>query len=196
MESLWRAELLVCAYTRHQIPPPELPEVVMVGRSNVGKSSLINAMIGAKLAKVSKTPGKTRSINFFRVNGYPPFVLVDLPGYGFASRSAGEIVSWKKTAESYFASSRVSLALLLVDFRHGFLANDRMMEQYLEGFEIPVGVVFTKADKVSGSKRKSSLDKYLKEGFRCQLGPFLVSSQSGFGLHDLKLKLTQWVSGA
>ncbi|EHM10079.1 ribosome biogenesis GTP-binding protein YsxC/EngB [Thermanaerovibrio velox DSM 12556] len=190
---LWRANLIGCAYRYDQIPRYSLPEVVMVGRSNVGKSSLINAMIGAKLAKVSKTPGKTRSINFFKVHGEPPFVLVDLPGYGFASRSGEERDLWKKTIERYFSSARMSLVLHLVDFRHGFLENDRQMEGYLEGIGLPVGVVFTKADKISGSKRKATLDRYVKEGFRCQVGPFLVSASTGFGLSELKSRLAQWL---
>ncbi|MCX7829066.1 MAG: ribosome biogenesis GTP-binding protein YihA/YsxC [Thermanaerothrix sp.] len=192
---LWRADLIRCAYRYDQIPPPSLPEVVMVGRSNVGKSSLINAMIGSRLAKVSKTPGKTRSINFFHVHGDSPFVLVDLPGYGFASRSGDERDLWKKTIERYFSSLRMSLVLQLVDFRHGFLENDRRMEGYLESLGLPVGVVFTKADKISGSKRKSTLDRYIRDGFRCQLGPFLVSASTGFGLSELKSKLTQWLLG-
>jgi GTP-binding protein len=135
-----------------QLPRQELPEVAFVGRSNVGKSSLINKLLGARrLALISSTPGKTRTINFFRVNSACYFV--DLPGYGFSKVSKQEQARWRGLIEGYLLGREaLRLLILLIDARHGSLANDRRMISWLTGHALPFQVVLTKADKLSGNK--------------------------------------------
>ena len=128
-----RVSLEATCFTPQQLPPEECPEVVIAGRSNVGKSSLINAFLGIRLAHVGATPGKTRSINFYRVEeDERPFRLVDLPGYGYASRSKAEKDAWLRLISAY-VEGRAALRLVchLVDFRHGLLANDLELQEWL-----------------------------------------------------------------
>jgi len=143
-------------------------EIAFAGRSNVGKSSLINVLLGRKnIAKISSTPGKTRLINFFRIkfkipeknqSGY--FYIVDLPGYGFARVSKMERNKWQTMIDTYF-NNRLNLRgiILLVDIRHPADVKDRIMLQFLREKQIPFQVVATKADKIASTRRK----KILKE---------------------------------
>ena len=190
----WRGVLRTTAYEGPQIPSLALPEIVIAGRSNVGKSSLINALLGAKVAHVSGTPGKTRSINFFDVSATPPFCLVDLPGYGFAARSRKERGSWGVVIERYFELRRAVLAVQLVDFRHGLLGNDRQLESFFEALNLPVCVVFTKVDKIALAERAAVLSGYRREGFRTTLEPVLVSSLRRDGLETLQETILGWVA--
>jgi len=135
------------------------PEVALVGRSNVGKSSLINMITGqSKLAKISASPGKTRLINYFLVDRQ--IYLVDLPGYGFAQAPKSEIKRWGEMIESYLLSSEnLRLVLVLVDIRHRPTADDKMMVDWLKSYDIPYKIVATKADKLSKAQiRKSLMD--------------------------------------
>nr|WP_122011860.1 ribosome biogenesis GTP-binding protein YihA/YsxC [Maliibacterium massiliense] len=129
------------------------PEIAIVGKSNVGKSSLINMLTGnAKLARTSGTPGKTRLINYFLINN--SYHLVDLPGYGFAKASKQEQQRWGEMIEGYLRTSpNLVHVLLLVDIRHKPGANDVTMVQWLRGFQVPFTVVATKADKVSRAQQ-------------------------------------------
>lgn len=150
-------------------PRGGLPEVAFVGRSNVGKSSLLNALLqqGARLARgpvdkkqlarVSQTPGRTRLINFFCVDD--KYLLVDLPGYGFAKVSESERRSWQKLAESYLSErAPLRLVIVIVDFRHGAKPSDLQMLEWLTAFEQPAIVVASKLDKVKPSRRQAALD--------------------------------------
>ena len=134
-----------------------MPEVAAVGRSNVGKSSLINKLCGrGGLAKVSQTPGKTRMINLFNLN--ENFMLVDLPGYGFAQVSQQEKSRWTGMIEGYFNDTPfLRRVLLLVDLRHEPGREDVMMANYLRALGVPFTVVATKADKLSGAQKGRSL---------------------------------------
>ena len=139
----------------HQQPPVTLPQLAVVGKSNVGKSSLINALCGRKkLCKTSSTPGKTRLINIFLING--AFHLVDLPGYGFARVNQAEKQRWGEMMDGYFQESTLLRhVLLLADIRHEPTQDDVAMAQYFRQMEIPFTVVATKADKISrGARRK------------------------------------------
>ena len=151
-------------------PRGGLPEVAFVGRSNVGKSSLLNALLqqGARrkggtvdkkqLARVSQTPGRTRLINFFRVDD--AYLLVDLPGYGFAKVSESERRSWQQLAESYLQDREpLRLVIVIVDLRHGAKATDLQMLEWLAAFEQPAVVVASKLDKIKPSQRQAALDK-------------------------------------
>ena len=134
-------------------PDIYLPEIAIAGKSNVGKSSLINFLAqNSKLAYVSKQPGKTRLVNYFRINN--AFYLVDLPGYGFAKVSKEEKISWSEMINGYFsASANVRLLIILLDIRHDPSADDIDMINWAINYGIPFLVVLTKADKVAKSKR-------------------------------------------
>ena len=144
------------AVSKNQYPESGLPEVSFVGRSNVGKSSLINTMINRKaLARTSKAPGKTRTINFYNVENLLYFV--DLPGYGYAKISRSESEKWGAMIEGYLKNrEQLKAIMMLVDIRHEPSANDKMMYEWLKHYEFPVVIVATKVDKIGKTKR----DKY------------------------------------
>lgn len=180
------AEFLGSASGSAGYPRSGLPEVAFVGRSNVGKSSLINSLLNRRrLAKTSVTPGKTRTINFFLVNG--SFLFVDLPGYGYARVSKNLQSSWKHMVERYL-EGRPSLkcVVLLVDLRHPGKDLDRRMKAWLDHFALPTVVVATKADKVGGSARRESLSKIRRDlpvGAAQTLLPY--SARTGLGRESL-----------
>ena len=158
-----RAQMVQSFYTPAQYRDGGLPEIAIVGRSNAGKSSLINALCGnRKLARVSGAPGKTRSINGFLIND--AFLLMDLPGYGFARRSAAEQNSWRQLVEGYLQQTRSLIHLLLLcDIRHDVSAGDVQMAQWLQYYGIPFTLVATKADKLAKSKRPMQIQKLKKQ---------------------------------
>lgn len=141
----------------HENPPITLPQLAVVGKSNVGKSSLINALCNRKkLCKTSATPGKTRLINIFLIN--EQFHLVDLPGYGFAKVDKKEKERWGAMMDRYFQDSTLLMhVLLLVDIRHDPTQDDVAMAQYFRQMDIPFTVVATKADKISRGARMKQL---------------------------------------
>jgi len=146
-----------------QYPVPEMPEIAMCGRSNVGKSSLINTLLRRKkLAKISSTPGKTRTINFYLIN--QTFYLVDLPGYGYAKVSKKERESWGGMIGNYL-SRRTSLreVVLLVDCRHDPSGEDKQMYEWIQQHGFGSVVIATKADKLSRSKLSQQLHRIKKQ---------------------------------
>jgi GTP-binding protein len=156
-------KFLLSAVETDQFPAANLPEVAFSGRSNVGKSSLLNLLTRRKgLAKVSKTPGKTRAINFFEVDG--KWRLVDLPGYGYARLSKAEIEKWGKTIDTYLCE-RPNLAgvIQLVDSRHKPTDRDLEMLTWLAGMGIPTIVALTKADKIGNNLRRTLPDRFRRE---------------------------------
>ncbi len=156
-----KIEFIKSAAHPKDYPPSDKPEVAIVGRSNVGKSSLINALFNRKIAKVSATPGKTRLVNFFNVDD--KFYFVDLPGYGYAAVSKKERNQWQKMMNAYFNSrDNLNLVILLVDSRHKPTNLDFLMKEYLEALEIPYIVVGTKLDKLNQSE-KAKAKKVIKE---------------------------------
>jgi GTP-binding protein len=138
-------------------PPAELPEIAFAGRSNVGKSSLLNRLIHRKkFARVSNTPGRTREVNFFKVNDN--FVLVDLPGYGYARISKERRAEWKPLIESYLRGSPQLRGIVqLLDVRHDPTNDDRQMLDFLGELGVPTVVVLTKVDKLRPSERKKRI---------------------------------------
>lgn len=176
--------------------PGGLPEVAFSGRSNVGKSSLINRILGrtrTPIARVSKSPGKTREVNFFQVDavgfesGEPvEFFLVDLPGYGYAKVPASMRGAWKPLIETYFRqSSALQGVVQLVDARHAPTRDDRQMIAFLADLAVPALVVLTKVDKLKRSERRrqfESISEKLELGME-QVVPF--SAVTGEGCEDL-----------
>lgn len=135
----------------------DLPEIAMAGKSNVGKSSLINSLTrNSKLARTSSEPGKTRLINYYEING--DFLLVDLPGYGFAKAPKQEQDRWAQMIETYLTGSpKLRHVFHLVDIRHEPTQEDAMMTEYLRHYGIPFSVIATKADKLSKAQRGRSI---------------------------------------
>lgn len=149
---IYSAELAATAVRPDQYPRPSRPAIAMVGRSNVGKSSLINRLLQRKdLARTSSTPGKTATLNFYRING--SFDLVDLPGYGYAAVGRQQKARWAETIETFLDQHPdLRAALLLVDIRHGPSDQDVEMFEWLQAEGIPTTVVATKADKIGRSQ--------------------------------------------
>ena len=137
------------AVKKEQYPDDGLPQIAFVGRSNVGKSSSINTLLNRKkIARVSQTPGKTRTINFYKINS--EFYFVDLPGYGYAKLSKEEKSSWGKVMEEYFINSKNLIhVFILVDIRHEPKEDDVLMMDFVRHYGIPVSIIATKSDKVT-----------------------------------------------
>lgn len=146
----------------HQMPASDLMEIAFAGRSNVGKSSAINKIFNRKqLARVSSVPGKTVTINFFRLENVR---FADLPGYGYARVSKSEKQRWAKLMEGYFQSGRnIALVLLLLDMRHPPTRDDRVMLDFLIGYEFPFAVILTKCDKLSRRQRAERMEAFKNE---------------------------------
>ncbi|MBM4331721.1 MAG: YihA family ribosome biogenesis GTP-binding protein [Deltaproteobacteria bacterium] len=147
------AEFIKSATKPSEYPTGNFPEVAMAGKSNVGKSSLINALVNRKnLAKTSSSPGRTQTINFFRVNG--KISLVDLPGYGYAKVPLEVRKTWKPMVESYLQTRQdIRLVVLILDARRGASPDDLALLDWLEYHQIPCAIVLTKADKLSQIER-------------------------------------------
>lgn len=185
-----RCEFMFGSQSPDDLPEGTLPEVAFVGRSNVGKSSLINFLTGRKaLARASNTPGRTRQINFFDLSGY--LRLVDLPGYGYAKMSKTDHSRWERLMLSYLVDrAALRVVMLLIDGRHGFKELDRMMMKMLDVHAVPYRVVLTKQDKM-GPKAETEALIY---SIRTQLQnhpaaipePLLTSANTRFGQDELR----------
>jgi GTP-binding protein len=167
------------------LPLDGRPEIAFIGRSNVGKSSLINAFTGRKgLAKTSSTPGKTQLLNYFDINGQ--FYLVDMPGYGYAKVSKGARQDWGKVSEEYFKKRKQLLAVgLLIDARHPGLANDVEVVEWFSENNIPFFIVMTKIDKVK-QQDLASHERLLKESVFTAQAIIKTSSETGRGIDELR----------
>ena len=176
-----------------QIPPSDMPEIVFSGRSNVGKSSLINKILNRKaLARVSATPGKTATINFFNLRTAR---LADLPGYGYAKVSDSEKRRWAELVEGYFAMERdIRLVVQICDLRHPATNDDMNMIDFLSQSGYSFIVVLTKLDKLKRSQREVRLSEMKQQlsGFG-NIPLFLCSSQSGDGIDEIRKAIEQAV---
>lgn len=157
-----KSDIEAVAVKKNQYPPEDLPEVAFAGRSNVGKSSLLNLLTGRRnLARTSGSPGKTRTINFYRIND--AFRIVDLPGYGYAKISKSMTRDWGQMMEDYLENRPNLLKVIqLVDIRHEPTAQDVQMYNYLKHFGLDGIVVATKADKVSTNEKQKCLARIRK----------------------------------
>jgi GTP-binding protein len=182
------ARFLTSAASPAQFPAPSAPEIAFLGRSNVGKSSLLNSLTGAKLARVSNTPGRTQTINFFAVDiakpkDQPEMIFSDLPGYGYARVPLAIVGEWPKFIEPYLADREsLSLCICLVDSNIPPQKSDAQLVEWLEKNDRPFIVVATKADRISGNELTKSL-KALSNEFGVK--PLAYSSKSGKGRDEL-----------
>ncbi|OAA29178.1 GTP-binding protein [Kosmotoga arenicorallina S304] len=155
-------ELYKTVFKPGDYPEPKEREIAFVGRSNVGKSTLLNAIFRRGLAHTSSTPGKTRSVNFYLINSKHFFV--DLPGYGYAKASHQEIKRWQALITDYFKSRpNLNLIALLLDSRHNLQKKDLEMLQWIQYYSIPFVAVLTKTDKLSGNQLSKMLNSFRKE---------------------------------
>ena len=179
-----------------QLPPAGRPEISFSGRSNVGKSSLINKLCNRKnLARVSSTPGKTATINFYEVDGC---YFVDLPGYGYAKVSNADRQRWDELINSYFsARRRHTLLVQLLDCRHDIGADDAQMLRYLHYHRIPFVVALTKADKLKKSQLEATRQAFEQVclAFGCK-AVVLTSAENGYGIPALQAILDAAVAGS
>lgn len=195
MFTIKQAEFVGVFVKTEQLPADNKAEIALVGRSNVGKSSLINKLCKQKkLAKSSSTPGKTRTINYYLIN--KEWYMVDLPGYGFAKVSKAERDRWGKMIENYLGN-RPPLrgVILLVDIRHEPTELDKMMKGWLQHYEIPLLIVATKADKISRGARAKHLAVIRRAlGLTVEETPLCFSAETGEGAEALLASLEEILS--
>ncbi|MDQ6599847.1 YihA family ribosome biogenesis GTP-binding protein [Bacillus salipaludis] len=176
------ADIVISAVKPEQYPETDIPEFALAGRSNVGKSSFINRMLGRKaLARISSKPGKTQTLNFFIINEVLHFV--DVPGYGYAKVSKTERAAWGKMIETYLTSrEQLKAVVLIVDLRHPPTQDDIMMYDFLKHYEIPCIIIATKADKIPKGKWQKHL-KVTRETLDLDPNDHIVlfSSETGLG---------------
>ena len=187
------AKLLISAAGKSQWPDSELPEIVLAGKSNVGKSSLINTLLNRKsLAYVGKTPGKTRLLNFYEVN--QQFMMVDVPGFGFAQRSEKELIDFGTMMEDYFSERKqLKVCIQIIDLRHGPSKDDLMMLDYVRSNGIPVLIVATKQDQCNQSETSKNR-KMISEKCNVPLQQIvLFSSKTRRGRDELMEKIETYI---
>lgn len=185
-----QVKLLVSAVSTQQFPPDNLPEIVLVGRSNVGKSSLINCLIERNgFAHTSSKPGKTQTLNFYEING--KMRLVDVPGYGYARVSKQERERFGAMIESYLETRQeLRGAIQLVDSRHKSTDDDVTMHQYLQYYQIPLLTVLTKVDKVKSNQRAKNLKLIVNTLQSNDEAMRFFSSQT----HEGRDEVWQWIN--
>lgn len=189
-----KADFEFAAGKASQLPVSVLPEVIFSGRSNVGKSSLINKIVNRKaLARVSATPGKTATINFFKVD---KFHLVDLPGYGYAKVSHSEKRRWAELMEGYFNQDRYfSLVVQIVDMRHSPTQDDMNMIEYLYANGFPFMIVLTKKDKLKKTQQEKRLEELKEELADYSDVPVITfSAVTGEGTEEIRGKIEEYVN--
>ena len=188
--NLHNANLRLTAGLPSQLIKDGIPQIALSGRSNVGKSSLVNSLLGRKkLARVSSEPGKTITVNCYDVDS--KLWLVDLPGYGFARRPKNEIQKWSSLTEGYFyENNALKLVLQLVDCKVGLTADDLSMLQYMDHFGVPYMLVATKCDKLNKTELQKSVEKILKNpALRPGTEIILYSSAKDQGREQLWLRI-------
>ena len=186
------AEFILSASSPWQFPPPTLPEIAFAGRSNVGKSTLINSLLNRKkLVKTSSTPGKTQLINFFKIND--KFHFVDLPGYGFAKVPENVRKQWQRLIEAYL-QERESLrnVVLIIDSRHGPTAQDRQLKEWLNYYKRPILIVASKVDKLKRGQIQKNL-KIIRQDLALNKTPLAHSSLEKGRREEIWKNLNPWL---
>ncbi|WFL76019.1 ribosome biogenesis GTP-binding protein YihA/YsxC [Altererythrobacter arenosus] len=196
-----RVDFLLSAPQLKFLPDPEVPEIAFCGRSNVGKSSLLNALTLRKnIARASVTPGRTQELNFFEVGEPTRLRLVDMPGYGFAKAPPKVVEKWKALVRSYLRGRQVlARTLVLVDSRHGLKDVDRDMMKMLDEAAVVYRVVLTKADKVKKSELDKTVAKVAEEAKK-HVAAFpelhVTSAEKGMGIAELRAAILEDALGA
>jgi GTP-binding protein len=193
----YTTQFLLSAMSASHFPAPAVAEIAFLGRSNVGKSSLLNSLVGDKAAKVSQTPGRTRAINFFLLSDdshKQKMIFADLPGYGYAKISRSISSTWPAFVEPYLAEREtLRLCVCLVDSNIPPQPSDRQLIDWLRHAGRDFAVVATKADRLSGNERTRNLQA-LKEGLELE-DVVAVSAKTGFGLKELWTRIENTVAG-
>ncbi|QKY69598.1 ribosome biogenesis GTP-binding protein YihA/YsxC [Lentibacillus sp. CBA3610] len=188
------AEIVISAVSQKQYPNERLPEIALAGRSNVGKSSFINKLIQRKnLARTSSKPGKTQTLNFYKINDM--FYFVDVPGYGYAKVSKQERKKWGVMMEEYFAARDVlNACVMITDIRHEPTKDDVVMYDFLKYYELPVIVIATKLDKVPKGKRSKHL-KQTHQVLNIEADDIIIpfSAETGEGKDDAWHAIRQYL---
>ncbi|TFJ93970.1 ribosome biogenesis GTP-binding protein YihA/YsxC [Lentibacillus salicampi] len=188
------AEIVISAVSQKQYPNDQLPEIALAGRSNVGKSSFINKLIQRKnLARTSSKPGKTQTINFYKMNSQ--FYFVDVPGYGYAKVSKKEREKWGIMMEEYFEiRETLKACALITDIRHEPTQDDVLMYNFLKYYELPVMVIATKLDKIAKGKRASHI-KQTHQILEVQSEDIVIpfSAETGEGKDDAWRAIRQFI---
>lgn len=197
IENFFKGEcqFVIGAYNYSHIKDSLLPEVAFIGRSNVGKSSLINAVLNQKIAITSKTPGRTRQLNFFELQS--KLSIVDMPGYGFAKVGKKEVESWERVAYQYFAK-RVNLkrVFLLIDSRRGLMAKDKEMMNIFDTLALSYQIILTKVDEVKDFELKEVIQKIEAESKKFPaLHPTILktSSSKNIGISSLRQEIVDLI---
>ena len=186
-----RVDFLLSAPQLKFLPDPDVPEIAFCGRSNVGKSSLLNALTGRRaIARTSVTPGRTQELNFFEVGEPTQFRLVDMPGYGFAKAPVAVVEKWRKLVRTYLRGRQVlARNLVLVDSRHGLKEVDREMMTMLDEAAVGYRVVLTKADKIKASdlaKVVAATEAEARKHVAAYPHVHVTSSEKGMGIDQLR----------
>lgn len=185
-----QASLIISAASPIQFPDTQIPEVVLAGKSNVGKSSLINALVNRKnLAYVGSRPGKTRLVNFYHIND--ELMIVDVPGYGYANRSKKEQEQYGILMDHYFSYRKQAKAVLIcVDVRRGLGPDDLLMMEVAKKQQLPFVIVLTKTDKVSNSQL-ATITKAIKTQHQVLLAPFSALKKTG--IEAIQSLISDWI---
>lgn len=193
-----RVDFLMGGVSLDRLPATDRPEVAFAGRSNVGKSSLVNALTGRKtLARTSNTPGRTQELNFFEMGremGTPAY-MVDLPGYGYAKIERKKVHAWTRLVKDYLRGRpNLRRVLLLIDSRHGLKENDREIMTMLDEAAVNYQIVLTKLDKLKVAEREKALKKTETDAqtfIACHPVVLATSSEKGWGLQELRAEIGQ-----
>ena len=196
-----RVEFLLSAPQLKFLPEPSVPEIAFAGRSNVGKSSLLNALTGRKaIARASVTPGRTQELNFFEVGEPTLFRLVDMPGYGFAKAPVKVVERWKQLVKTYLRGRQVlARNLVLVDSRHGLKDVDREMMTMLDEAAVGYRIVLTKTDKIKASELERVASRVAEEARKHPAAYpelHLTSAEKGMGIAALRAAIISDALGA
>lgn len=193
-----RVDFVMGAVSLKTLPGADRPEVAFAGRSNVGKSSLVNALTGRKtLARTSNTPGRTQELNYFEMGNElgTPAYLVDLPGYGYAKIERKKVNAWTRLVKDYLRGRpNLRRVLLLIDSRHGLKENDREIMEMLDEAAVNYQIVLTKLDKLKVADREKIVKKTqedMKKFIACHPVIMATSSEKGWGLTDLRAEIGQ-----